>query len=497
MAAFSNFGLISRAHSGHVDALAVVEDPDGTAVAVTYADFESRCARRAAVLAPIATPGTRVAVVGENSVDYLAAVLGAARIGAIAVPMGPRQGQAALHAIIEEASPVVALVDDASQSLLPPTVSRVSLRDAPAGEVRDVRAAVEVLGGQDIALQMYTSGSTGTPKGVLLSHDALLWPIRTLLAGPPMSSTVVVVAAPLFHMNGLQTAMATLAQGGTVCLLPRFDAGRYVTAVERQRATVLVGVPTMFSMILDEIERRDSVDMTSVVAIMSASAPLSDELYTRIQLAFPDAMVRNVYGTTEAFGMFGPHRAGLPTPPNSIGAAQADVDVRLVDGPSEVQGRLLVRTPASMQGYHDNPTATSAKLIDGWYDTGDIVRVDEDGFYFVIGRADDMIICGGENLYPSEVEAVLESHPAVRVAAVVPVADPVKGQVPVAFVVPEPSAAIDGNELRRYYLEHGPAYSHPRRVEVLDSLPLTGTGKVDKRALADSASQLDISRTAT
>jgi acyl-CoA synthetase (AMP-forming)/AMP-acid ligase II len=163
---------------------------------------------------------------------------------------------------------------------------------------------------------------------------------------------------------------------------------------------------------------------------------------------------------------------------------QTEVETQLVDGPSANEGRLLVRTPGSMSGYYRASPEAAARVHDGWYDTGDILRVDDDGFFYVVGRADDMIITGGENIYPASVELLLERHPAVLAAAVVGVADERRGQVPIAFVVARPGVHIDPDDVKAFMLTNGPAYAHPRRIEVLAALPLTPSGKVDKRALA-------------
>jgi long-chain acyl-CoA synthetase len=341
-------------------------------------------------------------------------------------------------------------------------------------------------GAEDIALQMYTSGSSGRPKGVLLSHRALLHNMRAFLEGRPAVDAITVVGAPLFHMNGLLSSLFMLARGGTVCLLERFDARRYLHAVARRRATIMVGVPTMFALILNARDQEPNLDLSSVRNIFPGSAPLSEELRRKLEAAFPLARVQNTYGTTEAFGMFGADPEGRPTPPGSVGSVQRGVEVRLVGGSSPGEGRLIVRTPSSMAGYHKNDGATADKLHDGWYDTGDLVR-EVNGFYYILGRADDMIICGGENIYPSQVESLLETHPLVRTAAVVAVPDRQRGEIPVAFVVPRPGQDVDADELKSFALQHGPAYAHPRHIAVVSELPMTSSGKIDKRKLAEQA----------
>jgi acyl-CoA synthetase (AMP-forming)/AMP-acid ligase II len=482
-----NMGLLAGARPGRCDVAAIVVGPDrADARPITHGELEQLCRRVAAHLQHQHSAGDRVAVLGENSAAYLVALLAIAQAGLIAVPMSPRQGAAQIDELMSTVRPVAGFIDaacgDRAPRDLPVTALDLTELERLSGPDRDAGP-----GGEDIALELFTSGSSGAPKGVLLSHRAMLFSVRRLLAGPP-SDVRVLVAAPLFHMNGLMTCLSTLAQGATILMLERFDAEHYLAAIERSAPSVLVGVPTMFAKVLQALTLRgDGARLESVLAVVSGSAPLTDEQRRRIAAAFPNAQVINSYGTTEAFGIFGPHPAGRATPPGSIGAVQSDVEVRFAEGPDVAEGRLLVRTPGSMSGYDGGSTGHSP---DDWYDTKDLVRVDADGFYYVVGRADDVINCGGEKVYPEAVEAILETHPDVRTASVVGIADEIKGQIPVAFVVLEPGAAPDLSALKQHALVHGPAYAHPRRIVVVAELPLIGAGKVDKRRLAAEAASV-------
>jgi acyl-CoA synthetase (AMP-forming)/AMP-acid ligase II len=189
--------------------------------------------------------------------------------------------------------------------------------------------------------------------------------------------------------------------------------------------------------------------------------------------------------------VFGGHPEGRPAPRTSVGLPLPTVDVRLVgeDGLDANPGELWVRGEGVMDGYHGAPELTRAKIVEGWCRTGDVMVRDDEGWFHFVGRVDDMFVCGGENVYPGAVEQLLERHPRVRQAAVVPVADDVKGDVPVAFVVASPGARLTEEDVRSWALEHGPAYQHPRAVWVVDALPIAGTEKVDRRALADEAAR--------
>jgi long-chain acyl-CoA synthetase len=221
------------------------------------------------------------------------------------------------------------------------------------------------------------------------------------------------------------------------------------------------------------------------------SAPTTQALWDKTRAAFPAARLVMGYGTTEhGPSTFGPHPDGLATPDLSLGYPMAGNEVRLSGGASADEGVLEVRCPAVMEGYANLPEATARVLRDGWYWTGDVMRRDRNGFYFFIGRADDMFVCSGENIYPGEVEALLERHPAVHQASVVPVADEERGQIPVAFVVLRPDAEATEAELKQFALANAPPVQHPRRVFFKPELPLTGTSKIDRRALAEEAARL-------
>ncbi len=331
------------------------------------------------------------------------------------------------------------------------------------------------------------------PKGVPLTHRGQVWALANYCAelseGTPEDRTLVV--APLYHMNGLFFSTVALANRMAVLSLPRFEVRTYLKTVAEQRCTVLSGIPTMFAMMVRETDLIETLDLSSVKEVAIGSAPLTDALLGQVQALFPNAEVSNGFGTTEAGpAVFGAHPDGLPTPPLSLGYPLASIGWRLVDGSSSEEGVLALRTPALMGGYVNLPHVTAEKMRDGWYLTGDIMRRDAGGFFYFVGRADDMFVCGGENVYPGEVEKLLERHPGVAQAIVVPAPDDIKGQIPVAFIVPRPSVAPSADEIKQYALENGAAYAHPRFVEFRDLLPVSGTHKIDRAALVKEAAQL-------
>ena len=341
---------------------------------------------------------------------------------------------------------------------------------------------------------LYTSGSSGRPKGVVLSHHSHLWVIDQRLRPAPRRPERPLVAAPLYHMNALAVCQAALANHDAIILMPSFSATGYIAAASRYGATALTSVPTMIAMTLRERELLARSDMTSVAAVRMGSAPVSPALLQAAREVFPQAQITNAYGTTEAGPIvFAPHPDGRPTPDLSLGVVHPQVELRLGDGRGRDadEGVLQMRCPALMNGYHNMPEATRAALTaDGFYITGDVFRRDGDGFYYFIARADDMFVSGGENVYPGEVEKMLERHPDIHQAVVVPVNDELKFKKPVAFVVPRPGAAPTEDAIKQFALQNAAPYLHPRRVWLLSEMPLAGTNKIDRRALAARAAEL-------
>ena len=332
---------------------------------------------------------------------------------------------------------------------------------------------------------LYTSGSTGTPKGVVLSHQSHLWVVETRLA-PGLDRHRYLIAAPLYHMNALALSKLACAAHATIVLLPQFTARAYIEAIERYRCTWLTAVPPMIAMMLREQELLARTDLSSVEFIRMGSAPVSQSLMEAIRRALPQAAVTNAYGTTEAGPVvFGPHPKGLPQPEMSVGYPHPKVELRLVDGDNRdaEQGVLEMKCPAVMNGYHNRPDVRPPFTADGFYVTGDVFRRDGDGFHYFVGRTDDMFVSGGENIYPADVERMLERHPDIAQAAVVPIDDEIKGQKPVAFVVRKAGHAPSEDEIKRFALANAPAYQHPRFVWFVDELPLASTNKVDRAAL--------------
>ena len=433
-------------------------------------------------------PGANVAILSQNRAEYVAAYFGIMRAGFVAVPVNTKVAQDTLDYIMEDAGIRLAFVDAERRAMVRAGIPVISFDDdgpegfaaqCPPGPFTTVATTPDQIG-----QMLYTSGSTGRPKGVPLTHAGQLWALESRVGAAEERG---MISQPLFHMNGLFTAKGVFTANASVVMMPGFDARAYTKALAEYRVTAVMAVPTMFARVIKEADLIESLDFSALKRMVLGSAPMTMALLERIQAAFPGCVIGNGYGTTEAGpGVFGPHPDGIPTPPLALGYPVPGAEVQLVDGTTD-QGVLLMRTPACMPRYNNLPAKTAEVLKDGWYYSGDVMRRDANGFYYFVGRADDMFVTSGENIYPGEVEKLLEKHPAIQAAAVVPLPDEERSHVPVAFVVPRPGSTLTVADVKQHALAGGPAYAHPRRVEFLAELPWAGTNKVDRRALIDRA----------
>jgi long-chain acyl-CoA synthetase len=440
--------------------------------------------------------GDRIAILSLNRSEVLIAYFAIMRSGFVAVPVNIKFPRETIAFILGDAGVRFAFCDTPGRALLPAGISTV---DFDATGIDSFAGFLDCGPFETIhpepgepAMVLYTSGSTGRPKGVPLSHDGQLWAVRSRIGHGGHGRHRLLVAAPLFHMNALGSAKFAFAAGASMVLLPQFDARRYVEAIGRFKATWLTSVPTMLVLALRERETLARTDLSSVEFVRTGSAPVTQSLVDEVRQALPNATMSLAYGTTETGPIaFGP-RPGLTKSDLALGWPLPGVDVRLVgpDGEETTEGELWIRTPANMTGYLNLPAKTREALTpDGWYKSGDVFRRDATGAYSFVGRTDDMFVCGGENIYPGEVESMLERHDNIVQVCVVPVPDEIKGAKPFAFVVRKPGAALTEDEIRRFALENAPAYQHPRGVVFMTELPLASTNKVDRKALGALARQ--------
>ncbi len=447
--------------------------------------------------------GDRVALLAANRAEYIAAYYGIMRAGLITVPTNFKFPRDTIHFIIGDAGAKFVFCDQPRAPDCPQDIAAVTFGAAFDAFLDPGPFDAITPAPNEPAMFLYTSGSTGTPKGVVLSHQSHIWVVETRLADG-LDRHRYLIAAPLYHMNALALAKLACAAHATIVLLPQFSARAYIEAIGRYRCTWLTAVPPMIAMMLRERELMARTDLSSVEFVRMGSAPVSASLMAALHEALPRAAVTNAYGTTEAGPVvFGPHPRGLPQPELSVGYPHPKVALRLVDGANRDadRGELEMKCPAMMLGYHNRPAPSPPSPAsgggegrgpitpDGFYITGDVFRRDADGFHYFVGRTDDMFVSGGENIYPADVERMLERHPDVAQAAVVPIEDDIKGQKPVAFVIRKTGHKLDAQAMKDFALAHAPAYQHPRFVWFVDDLPLASTNKLDRSALQRMAKE--------
>jgi fatty-acyl-CoA synthase len=458
---------------------------------LSFAQVHDRVLRRAADLrAKGVRHGDRVAYLGPNHPAQIETLLACLRLGAVFIPLNWRLTGAELDYQLATAEVSRLIVDheflstvEALNSGVPFETMRWEATPAqgPAPEV----PAVE-LDGSAPALILFTSGTTGRPKGAVLTHANILWNAFNLLLNTDLTADdSTLVAAPLFHVAALnQQVMTSFIRGGSIVIEAKWSVDAVFDHIETRRLTWLFGVTTMLAG-LTQSPRWTTTDLSSVRFVNSGGAPVPVALIDDYQAR--DIMFCQAYGLTEtAPGCTFLTAQEARSRPGSAGKAVpfTEVDVRDASGNScnpGIRGEIVVRGPNVMAGYWNNEAATAAAFSPGgWFHTGDIGYLDEDGFLFIVDRLKDMFISGGENVYPAEIESALFAHPEVNEAAVVAAADEKWGEVGHAFVVAAPQTAPTPEELRAFLTERLAKYKVPKFFDIVDSLPRTGSGKVNK-----------------
>jgi fatty-acyl-CoA synthase len=473
----------------------------------SYADLDARARRAGRVLreALSLAKGERFAVLSGNRIELLDLFFAAGQTGLVLVPLSTRLTAREIAEILADAEPRVLVYDGAHadtvrdlQPLVPGGIHCVALdadRSAapghasyagflaalPPGEMARVRCAPE-----DLYALLYTSGTTGRPKGVMIPHRMVAWNgYNTTVCWQLREDDVSPVFTPLYHAGGLFAFLVPiLTAGGTIVLQARFDPAEVWRTIARERCTVMLGVPTIFKMMLEAPEM-ESADLSSLRWMISGGAPLPTnvlESYQRRGVPFKQG-----YGLTEVgVNCFSMTVEESVRKRGSIGRPLLFTEARLVaedgrDAPTGEVGEMWLRGPHVSLGYWRNPEATAAALdAEGWFHTGDLARRDAEGFFTIAGRQKDMLISGGVNVYPAEIEGELLLHPRVADAAVIGVPDPTWGEVGVAFVVATSEGGLDRAELEAFLAGRLARYKIPREFVFVPSLPRTPYGKVVK-----------------
>ena len=435
------------------EATAIIDLWGGSERRLTYRELDARIEQAAALLQSMGLePGDRLALLIGNRVEYLELFLGAMRAGFVPVPLNIRQTPETIEFMVRDAGSVAAAVDPEAVRDAIPIVERIGLPHRltlgaqragwlsyEAARAAAPAACKPALSPDGIAFQPYTAGSTGRPKGVRLTHAGMLWSIRSTQAHWPTEPTDIgLVAVPLFHKNAMRGMVKpSLVAGGTCVLMPEFEPRAFLQALAHYRVTFSGGVPAIFTPLLEHRDLLERLDFSSLHLLAIGSAVVPQEMIDALERSFPNLKVKESYGLTDAGGPLRAPVDGRPVPRGSCGAVTEGYEGKLVgpDGREDVsEGELWTRNPTVTAGYHNLPGLTRDKIVDGWLKTGDVFRRDADGFYYFLGRTDDMFSCGGENIYPKEVENLVFTHPAVRDVCVAPVPHRVKGFAPAAAV---------------------------------------------------------------
>ena len=407
-------------------------------------------------------PQDRVAIISLNSIDFIALYLGILKIGAVAVLINAKLPQSQVDYILKDSK------------------VKLTLRN-----LKDLKlnTATEFLSFEpnedDPALILYTSGSTSAPKGVILPHRHK-WIITQRSTNPYISNHTILLTSPLYHNAGLTTAEIAIAGHATLILSSQYDAKQFINKIEEHMVSFITGVPSVLLAILSEKELLKKTNLNSIKHIAVGGSSFNQNLYKNLIEIFPNASINNGYGLTEVgSGLFISHST-LPTPTLSVGYPNPLIGYRLVDD------ILEIKSPSMMLTYSNVPNDKITS--DGYFITNDFFKIDDDGFYYYLGRADDMFISGGNNIYPRQIEEILENHPAVLLAAIVELEDDIKGTKPYAFVVQKSN--LTESELLSYVMKNLPLSHCPRKIWIIDRLPLTDVNKIDKKKLKEQAKTL-------
>jgi long-chain acyl-CoA synthetase len=483
--------LLTRAAAEGADRPAVKLDD----TVLSYGVLDQAAARAAGILRGLGVGvGDRVGLMLPNVPFFPMVYYGALRLGAVVVPMNP---------LLKDREVAFQLEDSGAKALL----AWHGFAEAAEGGARGAGAECLLVEPQDflgrlgsadpvedvaeradddLAVIIYTSGTTGTPKGAALTHHNLLDAAQVgvdLVDFRPESVTLAVL--PLFHVFGMNSAMnASFLAGACLTLQPRFDPEQTLEIVQRDQVTNFLGVPTMYAALLHHPER-EKYGVSSLELCVSGGAPMPVEILRGFEEAF-GCKVLEGYGLSETTGMASFNRPDRERKAGSIGLPVDGAEMRVVDEdgkelPQGEVGEIVIRSPHVMRGYWNRDDATAEVMRDGWFHTGDMGRLDEEGYFYIVDRKKDLIIRGGYNVYPREIEEVVYEHPAVREAAVVGVPHESLGEEVGAAVALKQGAELTADELRDWVKQRVAAYKYPRVIWFVDELPKGPTGKILKR----------------
>jgi long-chain acyl-CoA synthetase len=482
--------LLSRTAAAHGHRIAV-ELGDRS---LTYAEFDTLAGRVAALLtARGVAPGDRVGVMLPNLLEFPALYYGTVRAGAVVVPMNPLLKAREIAHYLRDSGAMLLFTHESSAGEAAAGAKGTATSVVPIGPgsltelLTDHPESAPARSGEehDTAVILYTSGTTGVPKGAELTHanlvrNAEIGATSLLRLGP---QDTVLGCLPLFHTFGQTCAMnAAITAGARLTLLPRFDPALALQTIQQRQVTVFEGVPTMYAaMLAAHTQQPGAYDTSTLRLCASGGASLPVEVLHGFEAAF-DCLVLEGFGMSETSPIASFNHPDHPRKPGSIGTPIDGVELRLIDEKDGV-GELCVRGHNVMKGYWGRPEATAETIIDGWLRTGDLATVDDDGYYYIVDRKKDLIIRGGYNVYPREIEEVLYEHPAVAQAAVIGIPHPTLGEEVAAAIALHPGHEGTADDLRQFVRARVAPYKYPREVWILDALPKGATGKILKREI--------------
>jgi len=485
--------FLTETASRHGDRTAMKLDD----VEVPYSGLDAASARVAGLLAERGVgPGDRVGLMLPNVPYFPMTYYGILRLGGVVVPMNPllKGREVAFFLEDPEAKVLFAWHDFAEAAEAGAEQTGADLILVKPGEIEqlvadaDPRDEVVERDGDDTAVILYTSGTTGKPKGAELTHANLGMNVKVASSLFEYSEDDVILGClPLFHSFGQTCALnCAVRVGASLTMLPRFEPAKALEIVQRDRVTVFLGVPTMYSAMLN-CERREDYDVSSLKLCGSGGAAMPGEVQRGFEEAF-GAKVLEGYGLSETSPVASFNHPDRERKTGSIGTPIEGVEMKAVDedGNEVAQGEvgeIVIKGHNVMKGYWKQPEATADAIKDGWFYSGDLAKVDEDGYFYIVDRKKDLIIRGGYNVYPREIEEVLYEHPAVREAAVVGMAHDDLGEEVGAAVALKDGQTVDAEELKAYVKENVANYKYPRRIWFVDDLPKGPTGKILKREI--------------
>jgi len=463
--------------------------------------------------------GSRVVVLSMNNTLIYPLFQGIYRNGATAIPVMPQAAPAELRYVVEDTQAQFIVVDKDRLATAREAVAGLPFvlailvadgADDPQASPQEIRLdtlleaapqqEMPPVSASDVAVMLYSSGTTGRPKGVLLTHANLLASAEAVAEGSQLDTwpgnRITLSAMPIAHifgvaiMHDLYLTPTHLADRSRLIQMRWFEPERFMAMIDQHKITTFAAVPTILAVMLAHPKARE-YDMSSITEVICGGAPLPVELAQAFMKKF-DCRIREVYGLTEAAGLGTVCRRNEAFRAGSAGRAYCNIELQIFDDEDQPvatgeRGEICLRGPAVMLGYHNRPAETEQILRSGWLHTGDIGQLDEEGFLFVVDRKKDMIIRGGENIYPAELEAVLHEHAAVAEAAVVGVPCPIYGENVVAFIVVRAGVNVNEPDIVAHVCSRMARFKAPSRVHFLPALPKSGLGKILRRVLRDQA----------